>query len=168
MTNKRNAHVTRRRKVNNLCRCTPKGGIIAMHPDYAGDMFDHELRRLLSSSNPGYIAGHAMLIGETLRHSGRPRLALHLMQCALSHLMNVDFNKQEDYASKHYYPRPEYVQWYAPWSARVSEADARQLAARIDELKDDINRHLGHHERSHIRFRIHDRYEAVFDYIYEV
>lgn len=168
MTNKKTDHVTRRRKVNNLCRCTPKGGIVAMHPQYAGDMFDHEIRRLLSSNNPGYIADHAMRIGEILRRSGRPLLALNLMKHALSHLMNVDFSKQEDYAHDHYYPRPEYFQWYDPWSARVSEVDARQLAARIDDLQNEINRHLGNQERSHLRFRIHNRYEAVFDNIYEV
>ena len=168
MTNKKTAHVTRRRKVNNLGRCTPKGGIVAMHPKYADDMFDHELNRLFNSSNPGYITDHAMRIGEILRRSGRPRLALNLMQYALNHLMHVDFGKQEDYAHDHYYPRPEYFQWYDPWSARVSEVDARQLAARIDDLQNEINRHLGNQERSHLRFRIHGHYESFFDYIYEV
>lgn len=168
MTHKKNAHVTRRRKVNNLCRCTPKSGIIAMHPDYARDVYDHELRRLLYSGNPGYIAAHAMRIGEILRRSGRPHLALRLMEQSLNHLMWVDFEKQEDYASNHYYPGPEYDQWYDHWSARVSEADARRLAARIDELKNEINQHLGHHERSRLRCRIHNHYNRIFDYIYEV
>ena len=76
---------------------------------------------------------------------------------------------QEDYARQHYCPlNPDYYQWYHPWSARVSEVDARRLAARIDSLQDDIFRHLGHHERSHLRFRIHPSYETLFNYIYEV
>jgi hypothetical protein len=45
--------------------------------------------------------------------------------------------------------------------------DARQLAARVDDLQNEINRHLGHQERSHLRFRVHDAYESLFCEIYE-
>jgi hypothetical protein len=164
---KTTSHVPVRRKVNNLCRCTPQSGIIAMHPDYAREVYDRELRRLLCSGNPGFIAGRAIQIGETLRRSGRPLLALRLMKSALGHLMSVDADLQYDYAHEHYWPRQEYFQWYHPWSARVSEVDARQLAARVDDLQNEINRHLGHQERSHLRFRVHDAYESLFCEIYE-
>jgi hypothetical protein len=158
-----------RRTLGSLCRCTPNRGIVALNPDYSREVYDSALRRLLRSDNPGFIAAHAIEIGETLNRSGRPLLALKLMKTSLRHLMGVDAEKQENYARQHYCPlNPDYYQWYHPWSARVSEVDARRLAARIDSLQDDIFRHLGHHERSHLRFRIHPSYETLFNYIYEV
>lgn len=161
-------HLHTRRKVNSLCRCTPKTGIIAMHPDYARNVYDHELNHLLCSGNPGYIADRAIQIGDILHNSGRPQLALDLMNRALQHLLWTDFEMQEDYAHEHYWPlNPEYRQWYQSWSERVSETDARKLAAHIDQLQNEINRHLGHNDRSQLRFRIHAHYENEFGYIYE-
>lgn len=164
---KTTSHVPVRRKVNNLCRCTPESGIIALHPDCAREIYDHELRRLLSSGNPGFIAGRAIQTGETLRRCDRPLLALRLMKSALRHLISVDATLQYDYAHKHYWPRPEYLQWYQPWSARVSEVDARQLAAHIDDLQNEINHRFSNGERSCLRFRVHDTYESLFSEIYE-
>ncbi|MBQ7496049.1 MAG: hypothetical protein IJT75_09940 [Bacteroidaceae bacterium] len=159
----------KRRKVNNLCRCTPKAGIIALHPDYARSVYDHELRHILLSDNPGFIAGRAIQTGDILRNAGRPLLALRLMRTALSHLLYVDDELQRDYAHEHYCPANiDYRQWYHPWSARVSEVDARRLAAHIDSLQDEVNSHLGEKGASRLRFRVHRYYESLFEDIYEV
>lgn len=159
----------KKRKVNNVCRCTPQTGIIALHPDYARSVYDEELDRLLSSGNPGYIADTAIRIGNLLHQSGRPLLALNLMQRALRHLLHVDDDLQRDYALNHYYPsNPDYAQWYQPWSSRVSEVDARRLAARLDQLHDEITTHLGHEGHSCQRFRVHRYYENMFADIYEI
>ena len=159
----------KRRKVNNLCRCTPKEGIIALHPDFARQVYDQQLSRLLCSGNPGFIAGRAIQMGNILYKAGRPLLALDLMRKALNHLLFVDNDLQRDYAAEHFCPiNPDYYQWYSPWRERVSEVDARKLAARIDELQNEISGHLGHHERSMLRFRVHDYYESLFMDIYDV
>ena len=157
-----------RRKVNCICRCTPKQGIIALHPDYAQRVFDEQLRRILLSGNPGFIADLAIRTGNILRQASRPQLALKLMQTALKHLINVDEEMQRDYASKHYWPRQEYQHWYHPWSARVSEVDARQLATEVDKTKEEISQHLGCPQRYHMRYHIHRIYERIFEDIYEV
>lgn len=159
----------RRRKINNICRCTPKEGVIGLHPDYAKQVFDEQLSLILCCSNPGFIADHAILIGNILYQCGRPLLALELMKQALAHLLHVDDDLQRDYAENHYWPHnPDYYQWYHPWSARVSETDARKLAARIDEVQNDITKHLGYKNRSLLRFRVHRYYENMFNDIYEV
>ena len=159
----------KRRKVNNLCRCTPKRGIIALHPDYAQSVYDTQLSRILNTGTPGVIANQAIRIGNMLFRAGRPLLALNLMKHALNHLLCVEDDLQRDYAHNHYWPsNPDYLQWYDPWSARVSEVDARRLAAHIDRLQDEISSHLGHTKRSTIRFRVHRYYERMFDDIYEV
>ncbi|MCR5820836.1 MAG: hypothetical protein K6F94_07840 [Bacteroidaceae bacterium] len=158
-----------RRRAGILCRCTPSDGIIAMHPRYSQKLYDAELPRLLKSRNPGFISAHAIDIGETLSRTGRPRMALRLMNMSLRHLIAVDSLMQEDYSSKHFWPwNPDFFQWYHPWSARVSEVDARRLAACIDMLQDEVFRHLGHKGSSRLRFSIHGYYEEIFNYIYEV
>ena len=158
----------KRRKVNNLCRCTPKAGIIALHPDYARHVYDQELRRILLSGNPGYIAEQAIQVGDILRNAGRPLLALQLMETAFHHLLNVDDDMQRDYALEHYCPiNPNYFQWYHPWSARVSEVDALRLADRIDHLYDEITHHLGREGHFHLRSSVHRYYENLFEDIYE-
>lgn len=157
-----------RRKVNCLCRCTPQSGIVALNPTLAQALFDERMRRLLSSTNPGEICAYALRTGELLEAAGRPLLALRLMHVALNHLLSVDADIQEDYAANHHWPRPEYSQWYEPWSWRVSDADARSLAERIDELSNRLARELGHDARSHQRQRVRDFYEELFSDIYEV
>lgn len=157
----------RRRKVNCYCRCTPREGIVALHPDYAREIYDDQLHYLLDSENPGHIADRAMQVGQLLFVCGRPLLALTLMKAALNHLIWVDDNLQEDYARNHYYPGWRFAQWYHPWSARVSEVDARRLGACIDRLADEAYRHLGHDERSRYRFWARDRYLGMFHWIYE-
>lgn len=161
-------HLHRRRKVNSLFRCTPQQGIVALHPADARRMYDEVLSQILHSGNPGAIAGAAIQAGETLVHCSHPLLALKLMQAALKHLLHVDDELQRDYALNHYSPdRPDFQQWYLPWPSRVSEADARELAAKVDVLRDDISKHLGRTERSHQRYRIHRLYEHLFEEIYE-
>ena len=127
-------HLPRRRKVNCYCRCTPSEGIVALYPDFAREVYDDQLHYLLDSENPGHIADRAMQVGQLLFVCGRPLLALTLMKAALNHLIWVDDNLQEDYARNHYYPGWRFAQWYHPWSARVSEVDARLLGACIDRL----------------------------------
>ena len=158
----------RRRKVNCLCRCTPNDGIVVMHPDYAQDVYDQQIGYILNCDEPRRIAARAVSIGTILAHAGRPYLALQLLQYAFNHLLSVEWDLQEDYAHNHYWPGCDYEQWYEPWSWRVSEADARQLAALIDELSNEVFRKLGYEDRSRLRFRVHDRYESMFNYIYEV
>lgn len=161
----RNLH--QRRKVNCLCRSTPSGGIIAMHPDYARALYDDQMRFLLTCCNPGHIADRAIQIGNVLAKCGRPLLALKLMQTSLKHLIYVDDNLQEDYALNHFYPGVQFAQWYQYWPERVSEVDARRLGSHIDELANEVYQRLGYDERSRLRFRVRDRYECMFHWIYE-
>lgn len=158
----------RRRKVNCLCRCTPDDGVVALYPDYAQEVYNQQMCYILNCCEPRRIAARAMSIGAMLKHAGRPHLALRLLQSAFNRFLSVEWDLQEDYAHNHYWPGCDYEQWYKPWNWRVSEADARQLAAFIDELRNEVNRQLGHEDRSRLRFRVHDRYESMFDYIYEV
>jgi hypothetical protein len=157
----------RRRKVKCYCRCTPEEGIVALHPDFAREVYDDQLCYLLDCENPGHIADRAIQIGNILFACGRPLLSLTLMKTSLNHLIWVDDNQQEGYARNHYYPSWEYAQWYLPWSARVSEVDARYLGAYIDKLSNEVYRRLGYNERSRYRFWVRDRYEGMFHWIYE-
>lgn len=157
----------RRRGICCLCRCDPKQGIVALHPDYARGVYEDQMHYILDCDNPGHIADRAIQVGKILSACGRPLLAQKLMRAALMHLISEDDNQQEDYALNHHYPGLQYEQWYQYWSERVSEVDARRLAAHIDELEDEIRQRLGCNERSRLRFWVHDRYEGMFHWIYE-
>ena len=108
------------------------------------------------------------MVGDVLAQAGRPNLALRLMRSAYDHLINTEWNIQEDYVANHYYPRPEFQQWYLPWRWRISEWEARRLAARIDELSNEVFGKLGYNQRSTLRLQVHRDYESMFEYLYEV
>ena len=160
-------HLPRRRKVNCYCRCTPEEGIVALYPDFAREVYDDQLHYLLESENPGHIGDRAMQVGTMLFACGRPLLALTLMKEALNHLIWADYYLQEDYALKHYYPGWRFAQWYHPWSARVSEVDARRLGACLDRVAGEVYKRLGYDERPRYRYWARDRYLSMFHWIYE-
>ncbi|MCR5179705.1 MAG: hypothetical protein K6C30_00580 [Bacteroidaceae bacterium] len=156
-----------RRKVNCLCRATPRQGVVNLHPDLARRLYNERLHNILASDNPGTIGTRAIRAGELLVRVGRPVLALRLMKHALSHLISADSLRQEDYVSQHYWPGYEYEQWYEYWSWRISDADAYELASHIDRLSNELNQQLGHPEKSHQRARVKNDYDSLFEYLYE-
>lgn len=158
----------RRRGICCLCRCDPKRGIVVLHPINAKQLFDEQVQYILRCSVPARIASRALMVGDVLAQAGRPNLALRLMRSAYDHLINTEWNIQEDYVANHYYPRPEFQQWYLPWRWRISEWEARRLAARIDELSNEVFGKLGYNQRSTLRLQVHRDYESMFEYLYEV
>ena len=156
----------KRRKVNCVCRCTPRQGIVAMNAQESEQLYSQLLSDIVRRKNPRHIADIAIQTGNTLRRIGHPLLALKLMKAALAHLLSVDEDRLRDYERYHQIPS-YYSEFYMPWRWRTSEEDARELAAAIDDHTNAVNRQLGHNTRSHLRFRIHDTYESLFDDIYE-
>lgn len=137
-----------------------------MNAQESEQLYSELLRDIVHRNNPRHIADIAIQTGNTLRHIGHPLLALKLMKAALAHLLSVDEDQLRDYERHHQVPS-YYTEFYMPWRWRTSEEDARELAAVIDEHTNAVNRQLGHSNRSHLRFRIHDTYESLFDDIYE-
>lgn len=156
----------KKRKVNCICRCTPRQGIVAMNVKEAKQLFEQQMSDIAQRKNPRHIADIAIQVGNTLQRTGHPRLALMLMNAALSHLISVDENQLRYYERYEQVPS-YYTEFYMPWRWRTSEEDARRLAAVIDEHYNAVNQRLGYDVRSHLRFRIHDTYESLFEDIYE-
>lgn len=156
----------KRRKVNCICRCTPRKGIVAMNVKEAQQLYNQLMLDIVQRKNPRHIADIAIQTGNTLQRIGHPLLALKLMNTALAHLISID-EDQLRYYEQHEQVPSHYTEFYMPWRWRTSEEDARELAAVIDEHNNAVNQLLGYDTRSHLRFRIHDTYESLFDDIYE-
>lgn len=157
----------RRRKVNCLCRCSPQDGIQVLEPQGALQLFEERLSSIRNTADPHQIADRAIQTGRVLQHSGRPRLALELMEKALRHLLATDEDWQRYYAHYGELPSAE-AQWGLPWSWRTCEVDARRLAGEIDAQYNEVNRHLGIDDRPRFRQSIHRYYEHLWSDIYEV
>ena len=156
----------KRRKVNCICRCTPRQGIVAMNAQESKQLYSQTLKDILNRNNPRHIADMAIEAGNTLSRTGHPLLALRLMKASLSHLISVDEDKLRHYERYEQIPS-YYTEFYMPCSWLTSEEDARLLEAAIDAHANRINIALGYDERSHLRFRVHETYEELFNDIYE-
>ena len=149
----------KRRKVNCVCRCTPRQGIETLDPRLLRELYDQRLDQLLRETDPQHIAHIGQLTGDLMLRSGHPLMALSTWQYALSHLLCADEDRQWDYAHSY---RPYYAPHHVPWSERISDTEALQLAQRID----DLYRHLGHPEWANTRRTVRSRYNSTFEELY--
>ncbi len=157
----------RRRKVNCLCRCSPQKGIESLEPKGAQQLYDERLQSILNTGDPHQIADRAIQAGKVLQQSGRPRLALELMQRTLTFLLNLDEDWQWHYDLYGTMPSEE-GQWNMPWSWRTAEADACRLAREIDVQRNEVNKHLGTNDCPRLLPSIHRHYEQLWMCIYDV
>lgn len=157
----------RRRKVNCLCRCSPQKGIEALAPQGAQQLYDERLQSILNTSDPHQIAERAIQAGRVLQKSGRPRLALELLETALTFLLSLDEDWQWHYDLYGFLPSEE-GHWGIPWSWRTSETDACLLAREIDAQRNVVNKYLGLEKCCGLLPKIHRHYEKLWRYIYDV
>ncbi|MCR4995579.1 MAG: hypothetical protein K6A32_09460 [Bacteroidales bacterium] len=149
----------RRAKVNCLCRCTPKSGIIALNPAFVKHFHNNALTRICASRSTGEIAAIALRIGKIQEQTGHYPLALHLYRAAINNIYFIDSARAEDYYENGpSTANPHYRYWYE----RTNDADALEVATRLDALL----LKMGFAGDAHQRRRICARYEALFRNIY--
>lgn len=149
----------KRRKVNCICRCTPRGGIQNLDPRQLKAIVEKGLTEIYDEKRPRIIAREGMSLGNLCQRTGHPLLALDVWGGALQHMLWVDEELQRDYADSY---RPFYEPHRVPWRYRISKDQARELAARMDLLY----RQLGRIEEACMMQKVTNFYESLFEDIY--
>ena len=149
----------RRPKVNCFCRCTPREGIVALHPDYVAQMVDNTKEIMSSTRSTGIIAAAALRTGQMLEQTGHLPICLDLYGRALQVIYYIDSDRLENY---YLYgalpPNPHYRRW----SERSGEAHACMVARRLDELC----LRMGFRGYAHQRRKTHVDYRRLFNGVY--
>ena len=121
----------RRQKVNCLCRCTPQMGIESLSTSLvhlirqqAFDVFD-------TSRSTSVIAATALRAGRLFEQLQMHYVALTLYRTAILRIQRIDYDRAEDYYTFGPLPPNPY---YRPWSARINDADALEIAQQLDVL----------------------------------
>jgi len=148
-----------RPKVNCLCRCNPATGVESL----TNSQLQRTMRRAIgiahSSRSTGVIAATAVRAGQLFENTGHPLMAITIYRTAINRILTIDYCRAEDY----YYfgpvpPNPH----YRPWSARINDADALEVAKPLDALY----RRLQLPDYAHQQRRVLDYYEHIFNNVY--
>lgn len=149
----------KRRKVNCICRCTPRGGIQSLDPRQLKDIVEKDLDEIYEETRPRIIAREGLRLGSLCERTGHPMLALDVWGGSLQHLLWTDDEKQREYADSY---RPFYEPHRVPWRYRISLSEARELALHMDLLYRKLHRQ----EEACVTQKVYDFYESLFADIY--
>lgn len=149
----------KRRKVNCICRCTPRGGIQSLDPRQLKVIVEKGLDEIYEEKRPRIIAREGLRLGNLCERTGHPMLALDVWGGSLQHLLWTDDDAQREYADSY---RPHYKPHHVPWRYRISLNEARELALRMDMLY----RRLGRMDEACMTRKVYDFYDFLFEDIY--
>ena len=149
----------KRRKVNCICRCTPRGGILSLDPHHLKAIVEKGLDEIYAEQRPRIIAREGLRLGSLCERTGHPLLALDVWGGSLQHLLWTDDELQRDYQDSY---RPFYEPHRVPWRYRISLSQARELSLHMDILY----RRLGHLDEACVTQKVYDFYESLFADIY--
>lgn len=121
----------RRQKVNCLCRCTPQTGIETLSTPLVRLTRQQAIDVVATSRSTSVIAATALRAGRIFEQLHMPYVALTLYRTAILRIQRIDYDRAEDYYT--YGPLPPNP-YYRPWSARINDADALEIAQQLDAL----------------------------------
>ena len=149
----------RRAKVNCICRCTPQGEVMMLNYKFISQAVDDALHLIANCRSTGVIAATAVRTGRLCETTGHDPLALNIYKTAISAITSIDRDRAELYYD--FGPHPQ-TPHYRYWSARVNDADALEVAKRLDNLYLRMGfRGLAHQQR-----RINWSYNVLFRSVY--
>lgn len=142
-----------------VCRCTPSAGITALAPALLKQAQSAAMRTICTSRRTGVIAATAVRTGMVLEQTGHPSEAITLYRTAIRRILSIDARRAEDYYD--FGPLPPNPH-FRTWSARISDADALEVASSLDRLY----KRLGMKAEAHQRNRIGREYDDLFGSVY--
>lgn len=148
-----------RPKVNCLCRCTPATGIEILHHQQLESVVQDAYSRISATRSTSVIASQAVRVGGILEQTGHLVPAMTMYDTAIRCIFRMDSSRAEDY----YYfgplpPNPYYRSWYE----RMNDADALEVAARLDPLYKRLKMPGYAHQQRFVRVY----YEGLFRSVY--
>ena len=148
-----------RPKINCLCRCTPRGGIKLLTTNHVYGTLRQTIARIRSSRSTGLIAALSLRVGEMFEQTGHHLLAITIYRTAINSILSIDSSRAYDYDE--YGPRPGNP-YHRYWNERTNDADALEVANRLDVLYQQ----LGLKQEAHQQRRIQHFYNSLFEDIY--
>ena len=149
----------RRQKPTFMCRCTPLTGITALAPTLLKQARATAMRTIFTTRSTGVIAAAAVSTGMLLEQTGNPSQAIMVYRTAIRRIRCIDAYRAEDYYN--FGPLPPNPH-FRPWSARINDADALEVASCLDLLY----KRLGMNAEAHQRQRIYRYYDDLFCSVY--
>ena len=148
-----------RKKVNCFCRCTPDNGVISLYPPMLERAMKRAIYQIYTSRSTGVIAATAVRAGELFEHNGHVLKAITIYRTAINTIWRIDRDRAEDYYNfGPVWPNPH----ARPWSARINDADALEVAEKLDALY--LRIHLSGYAHQQRRVRVD--YELLFRCVY--
>ena len=148
-----------RPKVNCYCRCTPQRGIIVLYPPMVESSVEEAMEVIQTKRSTSVIAATAVRVGQMLENTGHNVRALSVYTTAVNRILRIDWDRAEDYYA--FGPLPPNPH-YRPWSARINDADALEVAKPLDALYHRMHMPGYAHEQR----RINVYYEGLFRSVY--
>lgn len=117
------------------------------------------MEQIVSTRSTGVIAATALRVGQMLENTGHVMKALTVYHTAISRIERIDSFRAEDYYENGPSPANPY---YRYWYERTNDADALEVAERLDRLYHQ----LGLHGYAHQQRRVRWGYELSFRGVY--
>ena len=149
----------RRAKVNCICRCTPQGEVLLLNYKFISQAVDDALHLIVKSRSTGVIAATAVQTGRLCEATGHDPLAVKLYTTAISAITLIDRDRAELYYDFGPLPPNPHHRY---WSARINDADALEVAQKLDSLY----MRMGLKGFAHQQRLIHWSYEVLFRSVY--
>lgn len=149
----------RRQKVNCLCRCTPATGIVTLATPMMRDIRQQAIDTVQTSRSTSVIAATALRAGLLFEQLDMSFLAITVYRAAINRIQRIDYDRAEDYYTFGPLPPNPY---YRPWSARINDADALEVARQLDALYHRLNMPGFAHQCR----RVNANYEWMFRGVY--
>lgn len=149
----------RRAKVNCLCRCTSKQGIVQLNAIDVRRFKSAALSVIYTSRSTGIIAAVAVRTGQMLENTGHYPLALHIYRAAIKMIYFIDVARSENYLENGPLPPNPH---YRNWCERIADADALEVACCLDALY----LRMGFRGDAHQCRRVNYLYERMFNITY--
>lgn len=149
----------RRPKVNCLCRCTSSEGVVSLTPSLVNLAKKDAINTMCASRSTNTIAAVAVRTGQLFEQTGHTLLAITVYRTAISCITSIDSFRAENYYQFGPLPSNPHHRY---WSERINEADAIEVAERLDALYRRINLQGFAHQQRRIRWY----YESLFRSVY--
>ncbi len=149
----------RRAKVNCLCRCTPSKGIEFLYTKHIQRTLRQSIFHIMETRSTGVIAATALRTGDILENTGHLVPAIKLYRTAMNRIFFLDSCRAEDYYE--HGPSPANPH-YRYWTERISDADALQVAERLDNLYLRMNMPGEARQQRRVRFYYEDLFNCIY------